>query len=65
QGQPHPLVTFVPVRLAADLDAASILPVRYHGSADLAALAAADGYLVVAENQTVISRGAWAPVLLK
>lgn len=65
RGKPLPLTLFVPVRLAGDLTAATVAAVAYHGSADLAALAAADAYLAVPENQSAIAAGSLAEVLLK
>ncbi|MGH9534270.1 MAG: molybdopterin molybdotransferase MoeA [Terriglobales bacterium] len=65
RSKPVPMDMFVPVRLAGDFTAATVLPVPYHGSADLAALAAADGYLRVAPSQAAIAEGDWVEMLLK
>lgn len=60
-----PLDQFLPVRLEGDLTAAVITALAYHGSADMAALAAADAYLHLPPNTTELAAGEWAEVLLK
>ncbi len=65
RGKAIPLDQFLPVRLEGELTAAVIAPLAYHGSADMAALAAADAYLHLPPNTTELAAGEWAEVLLK
>jgi molybdopterin molybdotransferase len=58
--QPLPLTLLLPVRLADG--AAAVMP--YHGSADLAAAAAADAFVMIPENATALAAGARVRVLL-
>lgn len=61
RSQPLPLVLFLPVRRAGG----GWQEVPYHGSADLAAAAAADGFAMLPENATSLPLGSVLPVLLK
>lgn len=64
RAKPLPLTFFLPVRREGDLRRALLRPVPYRGSADLAALAAADGYLVVPEGCAELAAGSivdWLP----
>lgn len=65
RGKAIPLDQFLPVRLEGELTAAVITALAYHGSADMAALAAADAYLHLPPNTTELAAGEWAEVLLK
>jgi molybdopterin molybdotransferase len=64
-GKALPLTQFVPVRLSGDFARARVEKLPYHGSADLPALAAADGWLVVPEYRTELHQSAVVDVLLK
>lgn len=64
-GRALPLEFFLPVRWSGDLSRMRVLPVPYHGSADLAALAAADGYLVVPEGRSELPAGSIVDLLPK
>jgi molybdopterin molybdotransferase len=57
--------TFTPDPQAAFVSAPSVAPVRSQGSGDLAAMAAADGFLVVEPGVTSIAAGDWVTVLPK
>jgi molybdopterin molybdotransferase len=65
RGRPLPLTQFIPVRLTGDFAHSRVEKVPYHGSADLAALAAADGWLVVPEGCSDLPESAAVDVLLK
>ena len=65
RGKAIPLDQFLPVRLEGDLTGVVIAPLAYHGSADMAALAAADAYLHLPPNTTELAEGEWAEVLRK
>jgi molybdopterin biosynthesis enzyme len=56
---------FVPVRLIGDFGRARVEKLSYHGSADLAAIAAADGWLVVPEHCEELRQGSVVDVLPK
>lgn len=65
-----PLTVFAPAAFTRDpqasfVSAPSVAPVRSQGSGDLAAMAAADGFLVVEPGVTSIAAGAWVTVLPK
>lgn len=59
--QPLPLVLCLPVRFRDE----QWEEVPYHGSADLAAVAAADGFAMLPENTTTLPLGSVVQVLLK
>lgn len=60
RSRPLPLTAFRPVRLMPEAQA-----IPYHGSADLAAAAAADGFLLIPEGVECIAAGTAAQVLLR
>lgn len=65
RGRALPLTCFLPARYAGDLRRARVMPVLYHGSADVAAWAAADGYWVLPEGQSELPAGTLVDVLPK
>jgi molybdopterin molybdotransferase len=58
-----PLTHFVPARLTGELDDVTVVPLPSQGSGDIAALARADGFLVVAPGTTELAAGTWAPFM--
>lgn len=58
-----PLTCFVPARLEGDFTATTALPLRSQGSGDLAALARADGFVVLAPGCAHLEAGAFVPFL--
>lgn len=58
--QPLPLTLLLPVRMGDG----SVEAIPYHGSADLAAAAGADAFMMIPENTTALAAGARVPVLL-
>lgn len=63
-GKPLQLESFRPVRLRANRLRAETVDVPYHGSADLAAAAAADAFLHISPGVTVLPTGATVGVVL-
>ncbi|MGH9414622.1 MAG: molybdopterin molybdotransferase MoeA [Terriglobales bacterium] len=63
-GKPLALDVFRPVRLAASGLRATVQPLTYHGSADLAAAAAADAFLHVPPGVTALHAGDTVGVVL-
>lgn len=64
-GKTLPLTVFLPIALEGDLTVARVKALPYHGSADLAAMAAADGFLVIPPECAHIPLGSLVDVLLK
>ena len=64
-GKSLPLTVFLPVALQGNLSAARVLALPYHGSADLAAMAAADGFLVIPPETASLPQDSMVSVLLK
>ncbi len=64
-GKSLPLTVFLPVVLQGNLSAAQVLALPYHGSADLAAMAAADGFLVIPPETASLPQGSMVSILLK
>jgi len=65
RGRALPLELFLPVRFEGDLRRARVARVSYHGSADVVAWAAADGYLAVPEGTSELAAGSAVSVLPK
>ena len=65
KGKSLPLTVFLPIALQGILTAARVLALPYHGSADLAAMAAADGFLVIPPETAGLPQGSMVSVLLK
>lgn len=63
-GKPLQLDSFRPVRLRANRLRVETVDVRYHGSADLAAAAAADAFVHISPGVTVLPSGATVGVVL-
>lgn len=64
-GKNLPLTVFLPIALEGGLSSARITALPYHGSADLASMAAAHGFLVIPPECTRLPQGSLADVLLK
>ena len=58
------LKRFLPAVLSGEFENAEIELARWQGSGDIAALAAANCYLVVPPDRTLISAGEWVSVLM-
>jgi molybdopterin molybdotransferase len=64
--RPVPLTVFIPAAFArTGTTAPRVFPLPSQGSGDLAAMAAADGFLLIDPGVTALSTGAWVTVLPK
>ncbi|HEY3927687.1 MAG TPA: gephyrin-like molybdotransferase Glp [Candidatus Koribacter sp.] len=59
------LTRFLPAVLTSAVDHATVTPVPWHGSGDLAAIVRANCYLVVPPEATALARDSYVTVLLK
>ncbi|MGH9488839.1 MAG: molybdopterin molybdotransferase MoeA [Terriglobales bacterium] len=62
-GKPLNLESFLPVKLVAHGLSAEVHPLTYHGSADLAAAAAADAFVHVPAGATHLPAGTWVGIV--
>ena len=58
------LKRFLPAVLSGEFEATEVELVRWQGSGDVAALARANCYIVVAPDQERVAAGEWVPVLI-
>jgi molybdopterin molybdotransferase len=59
------LKRFLPAILSGEFEQAEVELVRWQGSGDIAATAAANCYIVIPPDEEIIKAGDWAPVLMR
>jgi molybdopterin molybdotransferase len=59
------LKRFLPATLSGEFEQAEVELVRWQGSGDIAATAAANCYIVIPPDEEIIKAGDWAPVLMR
>jgi molybdopterin molybdotransferase len=59
------LKRFLPAILSAEFEQAEVEQVRWQGSGDIAATAAANCYIVIPPDRERIEPGEWVPVLMR
>ena len=59
------LKRFLPATLSGQFEQAEVELVRWQGSGDIAATAAANCYIVIPPDEETIKAGDWAPVLIR
>jgi len=59
------LKRFLPAMLSGEFEQAEVELVRWQGSGDIAATAAANCYIVIPPDEEIIKAGDWAPVLMR